>query len=78
MVTPLPVAASQRLVTSVSAVRAEEGRVEPESASERGSIPHRERALGCLVQCILRQLSNELKSDQETWFFDHPGARLSV
>lgn len=57
----LPVAASQRLVTNVSAIRSEEERTEPESVSERGLIPHRESAPGCFAQCVQRKLSNELK-----------------
>ena len=61
LATLLPVAASQILVTNVSAIRSEEGRTEPESVSECGLIPHRESALGCFAQCVRRELSNELK-----------------
>lgn len=57
----LPVAASQRLVTNVNAIRSEEERTEPGSLSERGLIPHQERAPGCFTQRVQRELSNELK-----------------
>jgi len=54
LVTLLPAAASQRLVTNVTAIRSEEGRMEPESVSERGLTHHRKRAPGCFTQCVWR------------------------
>lgn len=56
LVTLLAVAARQRLVTTVSAMRSEEGRMEPRRVSGRGLIPHHERAAGCCVQCMERAL----------------------